>query len=323
MGMKGAASQIVSTSNATTMRGMLVPVLLVPNAVIIAVLVCPMSGQANLIMGVAVCIPAFPPAPDDRLPTPCYLARMRIAVIADVHGNLLALDAVLADLRQQSPDMIVNLGDLVSGPFDPPGAADAQIGLGCPTLRGNHDRWVVQDPSRRTDALPRRLLSPAHLAWLAGLPATLTLADGAVVACHGSPAGGDEEYLLEDVAAGRTVLAPGTAIAGRLAGIGDASLVLCGHSHVPRIVTVGGVMVVNPGSVGWPAYSDTQPAPHAVEVGSPHARYALLTRTGAGWSPQQRAVAYDWDAAASQAAQHGRPDIAHAVRTGRVLSAAD
>jgi hypothetical protein len=63
MGMKGAASQIVSTSNATSMRGMLVPILLVPNAVIIAVLVCPMGGQANLIMSVAVCIPAFPPRP--------------------------------------------------------------------------------------------------------------------------------------------------------------------------------------------------------------------------------------------------------------------
>ncbi len=82
-------------------------------------------------------------------------------------------------------------------------------------------------------------------------------------------------------------------------------------------------MVVNPGSVGWPAYRDTQPALHAVEVGSPHARYALLTGTDAGWSPQLRAVAYDWDAASRQAAQHGRPDIAHAVRTGRVLSAAD
>ncbi len=82
-------------------------------------------------------------------------------------------------------------------------------------------------------------------------------------------------------------------------------------------------MVVNPGSVGWSGLQRHQPAPHAVEVGSPHARYALLTHTGAGWSPQQRAVAYDWDAAASQAAQHGRPDIAHAVRTGRVMSAPD
>jgi len=248
---------------------------------------------------------------------------MRLAVIADVHGNLLALEAVLADLRQAAPDLIVNLGDLVSGPFDPSAAADAQIALACPTLRGNHDRWVVEDPSRCTDAQTRPLLSPEHLAWLAGLPATLRLADGAVFACHGSPAGGDEEYLLEDVMDRRTILAPQTAIATRLAGIGGASVVLCAHSHVPRAVAVGGVLVVNPGSVGWAAYSDTVPAPHAVETGSPHARYALLTRTSAAWSPQLRAVPYDWEAAARQAEQHGRPDIAHAARTGRVPSAAD
>jgi hypothetical protein len=119
------------------------------------------------------------------------------------------------------------------------------------------------------------------------------------------------------------VLEPETAIATRLAGVGGASVVLCGHSHVPRIVTIGGVLVVNPGSVGWPAYRDTQPAPHWVEVGSPHPRYALLTRTDAGWAPQLRAVRSDWDAAARQAERHRRSDIARAARTGRVLSAAD
>jgi predicted phosphodiesterase len=245
---------------------------------------------------------------------------MRLAVIADVHGNLTALQAVLADLRRASPDLVVNLGDLVSGPFDPAGAADAQIALDCPTLRGNHDRWVVENPSGRTDGLARRLVSSTHLAWLAGLPGTLRLVDGEVFACHGSPAGGDEEYLLEDVCSGRAVLASETAIAARLAGAGDASVVLCGHSHLPRIVTVGGVLIVNPGSVGWAAYSDTRPAPHAVEVGSPHARYALLRRNGDGWAAALHAVPYDWDAAARQAERHDRPDIAHAARTGRVLS---
>ncbi len=243
---------------------------------------------------------------------------MRIAVISDVHGNLLALEAVLADLRQASPDLVVNLGDLVSGPFEPAAAADAQMALGCPTIRGNHDRWVVERPTSRTDALARSLLAPAHLDWLAGLPATLRLLDGAVFACHGSPAGGDEEYLLEDVADGTTRLAAEATISARIAGIGTASLVLCGHSHLPRIVTAGDVLIVNPGSVGWAAYSDTVPAPHAVEVGSPHARYALLTRMGSGWLPELRAVPYDWQTAARQADAHGRPDTAHAARTGRV-----
>jgi predicted phosphodiesterase len=246
---------------------------------------------------------------------------MRIAVIADVHGNLLALDAVLADLQDAAPDVIVNLGDLVCGPFDPAGAADAQMALGCPSLKGNHDRWVVEDPSRRTDALTRKFLSPAHLAWLDALPTNLRLLDGAVFACHGSPAGGDEEYLLEDVRAGRPMLAADAVIAPRLAGIGGATLVLCAHSHVARVVTVGDVLVVNPGSVGWPAYTDTDPVPHAVETGSPHARYALLTRTRGGWAAALRAIEYDWEVAATQAERLGRPDIAFGARTGRVLGA--
>lgn len=244
---------------------------------------------------------------------------MRIAVIADVHGNLLALEAVLADMRGEAPDLVVNLGDLVCGPFDPAGAADAQMALDCPSLKGNHDRWVVDDPWRRTDALTRPLLTPAHLAWLDAMPETLVLADGAVFACHGSPAGGDLEYLLEDVSAGFPMLAADSVIAPRLAGIGAAGLVLCAHTHVARVASVGGVMVVNPGSVGWPAYTDTIPAPHAVEAGSPHARYAVVTNGPGGWSADLRAVPYDWEAAAAQAEGHGRLDIAYAARTGRVL----
>ncbi|HEY8611153.1 MAG TPA: metallophosphoesterase family protein, partial [Roseomonas sp.] len=114
-------------------------------------------------------------------------------------------------------------------------------------------------------------------------------------------------------------LAPLDAILPRLDGIGAARLVLCGHTHTPRAVTAGGVLVVNPGSVGLPAYRDAEPVPHVMEAGSPHARYALAMRTELGWSAELRAVAYDWDAAARQAEEHGRPDVAHVARTGRVL----
>ncbi len=198
---------------------------------------------------------------------------MRIAALADAHGNLLALEAVLADLRTQAPDLVVNLGDLVSGPFDPAGSADAQIALGCPTLAGNHERQLLEgDDASPSDAVARPRLSPAHLDWIAGLPKTLQLADGEVFACHGSPAGGDLEYLLEDVSSCRPVLAPDDAIRPRLEGIGPARLVLCGHTHMPRLAQLGGVLVVNPGSVGMPAYTDDNPMPHAIESGTPHAR---------------------------------------------------
>ena len=244
---------------------------------------------------------------------------MRIAVLADAHGNLLALQAVLADLRAQAPDLIVNLGDLATGPFDPAGSADAQMALGCPTIAGNHERNLLDgDDASPSVAFARPLLAAAHLDWIRNLPKTLRLMGGEVFACHGSPAGGDLDYLLEDVESGRPVLASEDAIRPRLHGVGPATLVLCGHTHMPRAVQVGAMLVVNPGSIGMPAYTDDLPVPHAIETGAPHARYAVVTRgPGDSWSAELRAVAYDWGRAAQQARANGRPAVAHWTATGR------
>ncbi|MGX9964576.1 metallophosphoesterase family protein [Roseomonas sp. F4] len=245
---------------------------------------------------------------------------MRVAIIADTHGNLLALEAVLADVRAQAPDLVVNLGDLFTGPFDPAGSADAQIALGCPTLAGNHERDLLEgNDASGSVAFARPRLSAAHMEWVRRLPKTLRLADDDVFACHGSPAGGDLDYLLDDVDSGRAVLAPEDVIRPRLAGIGPARLVLCGHTHMPRIVQIGAVTVVNPGSIGMPAYTDDNPVPHAIETGAPHARYAVATRgPGGRWSADLRAVAYDWDRAARQALENGKPAVARWTATGRV-----
>ena len=245
---------------------------------------------------------------------------MRVAVLADAHGNLLALEAVLADLRARvAPDLVVNLGDLFTGPFDPSGSADVQIGLGCPTLAGNHERNLLEgDDTSPSVAFARPRLLAAHLDWIKALPKTLRFMDGEVFACHGSPAGGDLDYLLEDVGSGRPLLASESAIKPRLEGIGPARLVLCGHTHMPRVVQVGDVLVVNPGSIGMPAYTDDSPVPHAIETGTPHARYAVVTRWPDGkWSAALHAVAYDWGQAAQQARANGKPSVAHWTATGR------
>jgi predicted phosphodiesterase len=245
---------------------------------------------------------------------------MRIAIIADTHGNLIALEAVLNDLRTQVPDLVVNLGDLFTGPFDPAGSADAQIALGCPTLAGNHERNLLEgDDTSPSVAFARPRLSAAHVHWIEGLPKALRLADGDVFACHGSPAGGDLDYLLEDVASGRPALASEDAIRPKLEGIGQATLVLCGHTHMPRLAQLGAVLVVNPGSVGMPAYSDERPVPHVIESGTPHARYAVVTRGPNGlWSVELRAVTYDWNEAAEQARANGSATVARRTATGRV-----
>jgi hypothetical protein len=78
----------------------------------------------------------------------------------------------------------------------------------------------------------------------------------------------------------------------------------------------GGRMVVNPGSVGLPAYRDDLPHPHVMETGTPRARYCILTPVLGGWTAEPIAVAYDWPAAAEAALRNGRPDWARWLATG-------
>jgi hypothetical protein len=167
-----------------------------------------------------------------------------------------------------------------------------------------------------TDRYTATVLQAPARAWLAGLPTRLQPAPG-LLCVHGTP-GSDLQYLLETVTAPRGLRAAlPDEVAQRLGPV-DAILVLCGHSHVPRDVRVGALRIANPGSVGLQAYDDEHPYPHEVEVGSPHARYAIVQPVADGWSVTQRAVPYDWEAAARQAEARGRGDWADALRTGRV-----
>jgi putative phosphoesterase len=245
---------------------------------------------------------------------------MRIAAIADIHGNIRALEAVRADVVKRSPDVVVNLGDNVSGPLQAAATADLLMHESYIHVRGNHDRQVI-DRSPAVMGLSDRAahgqLNSRHLAWLSGLPATQMLGED-ILLCHGSPAD-DLEYLLEQIENDHVRLASPQQIQERLGNV-RASLILCGHTHIPRIVSLpGGVWAVNPGSVGLPAYDDTRPALHYVETGSPHARYAIIN-----WEPPKIrvevvAVDYDWQSASKEAAQANRPDWAHALATGYAL----
>jgi predicted phosphodiesterase len=243
---------------------------------------------------------------------------VRIAVISDVHGNRWALEAVFDDVDRRLVDGLVDLGDSVYGPLDPSGCATMLLARGVPSLRGNEDRIILGPPAESDSAtlsFTRSCLSEAHLRWLAGLPAAST-AFGELSCCHGSPQR-DDEYLLEQVSLAGVALKPSAALTGHLAAV-DRPVVLCGHSHLPRIVGLpNGRLIINPGSVGLPAYSDNVPVPHEMEAGSPHARYAIVERTGPGWRVEQLVVPYDWEAASGVAARNGREDWAAWLRTGR------
>lgn len=256
---------------------------------------------------------------------------MKLAVISDIHGNLLALEAVLADIAGQGVDQTVNLGDILSGPLQPAETADLLMARNFTTIRGNHERQVLElldqgqhlDPLG-TDGYTAGQLTSAQVAWIRSLPARLELAGGDVLLCHGTP-GSDLIYWMETTVSGfpdahPTGIRPATAEEVFLR-LGDESpqthsLVLCGHTHVPRMVQCGNLLVVNPGSVGLQAYDDDHPHPHVVENGAPHARYALVEKTAQGWRADLRAVPYDHMAASKAAFSRGRPDWAYALATG-------
>jgi hypothetical protein len=77
-----------------------------------------------------------------------------------------------------------------------------------------------------------------------------------------------------------------------------------------------GPLIVNPGSVGWPACADDLPYPHVMESGTPHARYAVATWDGQSGRADLKALTYDWEQAARIAESNGRPDVVYSLRTG-------
>ncbi|WP_198373488.1 metallophosphoesterase family protein [Roseomonas rosulenta] len=244
---------------------------------------------------------------------------MRLAVISDIHGNLAALEAVLADIETRAVDAVVNLGDCVTGPLWPKETFARLVALDLPTVRGNHDRWILDRPA--ADLSPagryaRDALSPSERAWLHALPATLDVAPE-ILAVHGTPAD-DTTYLLEEQRDGHLVPAPRATVAARLGDAARPGVVLCGHSHRQALVQgPGGVVILNPGSVGCPAFADS-PAAGGLEYRSPHARYAILTLRHGRWGAELLAIDYDWDAAARRARDNGRPDWADMLGTGAV-----
>lgn len=214
---------------------------------------------------------------------------MRVAALYDVHGNLPALDAVLAEVEGLDVDAVVVGGDICIGPM-PSATLDRLLALGerALFLRGNGDREIAAPASGADLWLERTRWSAAQLergqlAWLAGLPDTQSVEVdglGPVLFCHGSPRS-DGEIL--------TRISPEARVAAAVAGVGEA-VVVCGHTHVQFDRRVAGKRLVNAGSVGMPYEAE------------PGAYWALL-----GPDLELRRTEYDLEAAATAIRATGFP----------------
>jgi putative phosphoesterase len=154
---------------------------------------------------------------------------VRVAALYDVHGNIGALDAVLADIERERVELVVSGGDLVSGPF----ASECLERL---LAAGERVRFVRGNADREAAAF-----AGVVAAW----PLTVVVdVDGLgdVVFCHGSPRS-DEEILTE--------ISPEERVRAALEGV-EPSVVVCGHTHVQFDRQVAGRRLVNAGSVGMP-----------------------------------------------------------------------
>ncbi len=220
----------------------------------------------------------------------------RIAVLSDVHGNAFALEAVLADLQRAAPDLTVNLGDQVEGCADPARAYALQAALNATEVRGNNEEKLWPGgrrtpSSRQYGAWLEGQLDAAALDHLSALPLTAPLADGAVLACHGTPWSAWDSLLWVWDPHGHYRARDPRDLRAQLAPL-DAQVVLCGHTHRPGATRVGDTLLVNAGAV-----SDQVD-------GDPRARWTLLECRAGRWSADFRAVPYDIEAAVRWAARH-------------------
>lgn len=214
---------------------------------------------------------------------------------------------MLDDIVRQRVDGTFNLGDLVAGPLEPRAVAEILMGLDIPTVRGNHDRVLVDTAPgdlNKVDRFAHGQLEPRHLSWFGQLPETLVLLND-IFLCHGTPVSDDDPWL-DGWWTGRTVTSPDEATVTAKAKGYDYPVLLCGHTHVPRAVRLrDGRLIVNPGAVGL-----------QVNHGLPDARYATIELRDGVASASFHAVPYDHFAAAKQAADSGFPQWREALVTG-------
>jgi predicted phosphodiesterase len=242
---------------------------------------------------------------------------MRIAVLSDIHGNGVALEAVLADLEHFPVEAAVCLGDAIQGGPQPAEVVASLRQLGCPVVMGNADAWLLRgirtgdeptspERERKVEAVRQwslsRLSADDQNFIAAFLPTVeVPLPAGRRLLCfHGSPASFDE-VILPETAEDEFK---------RLLGNHSGSILTGGHTHMQHTRRLGDMFYFNPGSVGF-AYDRHQPdgtfhADHWAE-------YAVLSADGSRLTLEFRRVPFDTAKLIQAYLQSGRPFADEAI----------
>ncbi|MED3801025.1 metallophosphoesterase family protein [Lysinibacillus xylanilyticus] len=241
---------------------------------------------------------------------------MKIAVISDIHGNKDALKAVLEDIKYRSIDKIYNLGDTLYGPLFPLETYEMIKSTDIKSVSGNCDRILLQSSSENpTVQYVIDVLSEEHKSWLMNLPFSIQTDD--FYFCHASPEN-DELYMLNEITPNGVTLKQTEEIMNLVKDI-PQHIIFCGHSHLPTIVYLpNNKIIINPGSVGLPAYEEAEPFYYKIESGSPFANYTVVEKRNGEWIIEQLSISYDTTEVIIQSEGQNRSDWARALKCGRV-----
>lgn len=231
---------------------------------------------------------------------------MRVAVLSDIHGNLVALDACIADLAAQGgADVIVAAGDFCLDGAKPAKVLARLQELNAQCVRGNTERYLAAAPSTAPDSVEdaqivwtRNEVGDKWLEWMRALPFTLRIGDdeNQLLICHANPTN-DDEHVWPDA---------DDALLERLIGAQErATAIAFGHLHLPYARLWRGKLLVNVASAGLPKDGDAR------------AGYAILTQRSGGWEVKHRRVEFDVKKAATQLAACGIPGSAELIATLR------
>lgn len=212
---------------------------------------------------------------------------MRLAILSDIHGNVPAFEAALAHARAQRPDQIVIAGDIVIGSPDSADCWRIARSLGCPILRGNHERYLADmgtergDPRWSTEQYSPLQWAAAEFtdeerAELGALPPLLRLPDAPDLLIVHASLRSDVDSLRDHT--------PEELLPAMFPGVSEG-LIVRAHNHIGSTRIWDGRLLVTAGSVGLPL------------DGSPTAQYLLLERQRSGWQIIHQSVPYDLDAA--------------------------
>lgn len=228
---------------------------------------------------------------------------MRIAILSDIHGNQLALEAVLMDLQQQSPiDQIVIAGDLCLNGPRPREVLETIQSLNCPVIQGNVDVDVVEqtgksERKRGIISWTREQVGPHGIDYLASLPFSYQIenpAGSALLVVHANPLNQDDAIFPDS---------PDKELERLLSPLdGEFGVMAFGHLHIAYTRFWRGLLLVDTGSCGLPRDGDTRAA------------YAILTWQENVWQVEHRRVSYNVKEVVKQLKTCGMPNVEKRIK---------